>query len=177
MLIYFLSLIENEIDKAEFASLYEQYERKMYAIAFRILKNVDDAFDAEFAMWERVAVNYSTAKEYLSKSLQAFESWITVIVKNQSKDELRRRRRAPLQLEMWDISALSDVETESEYRMTKDTIRSMPDESRRIIEMHHFQGCTFKEIGIVLGCSKDTAKRRYERAIRALREQMKVEQV
>ena len=175
MLLYFLSLIENEIDKAYFASLYEQYERKMYAIAFRILKNVDDALDAEFAMWERVAVNFSTAQKYLSKSPRAFESWIAVIVKNQSKDELRRRRRAPLPLDMWDIPAPADTETESGYKMAKDAIRSMPDESRRVIEMRHFQGCTFKEIGIALGCNKDTAKRRYERAIKALQEQVGAE--
>lgn len=176
MLLYLLSLLDDQNDTALFTSIYEQYERKIFAIALRFLSNIPDAEDAALATWERVAANFSTAKKYLSASKRAFESWICVIVKNQAKDELRRRKKAPKQLEVWDIPAPANTETEVELRMLKDAIRAMPDESRRLIEMRHFEGRSFDEIGRVLGCGKDTAKRRYERVVKALREQMKVEQ-
>lgn len=175
MLIYLLSLIADEGDKELFISIYEQYSRKIYAIALQILKNIDDAEDAELDTWVRVIYNFSTAKKYLSESRRAFESWVVVIAKNLSKDELRRRRRAPQPLDMWDIPAQVDTEKETEHKMLKEEIRALPNESRRIMEMR-IEGRTFKEIGKVLGCNKDTAKRRYERAVNALREKMDAEQ-
>lgn len=173
MLIYLLSLIADEGDKELFISIYEQYSRKIYAIALQMLKNIDDAEDAELDTWVRVIYNFSTAKKYLSESRRAFESWIVVIAKNVSKDELRRKKRAPKPLDMWDIPVPANTEAEG-YIMLKDAIRSLPDESRRIIEMR-MEGRSFKEIGKALGCNKDTAKRRYERAVNALREQMGAE--
>lgn len=44
MLMLYLSLIETPEDKSKFEKIYTNYEKKMYAVSYKI-KNVEDAED------------------------------------------------------------------------------------------------------------------------------------
>ena len=46
MLPMLLATIENDVDRAQFAEIYEQYHERMEQAALRILKDTHDAEDA-----------------------------------------------------------------------------------------------------------------------------------
>lgn len=172
MLVYLLSLLDDESDKMIFTEMFMRYENRTFAIARNIIKNSHDVEDAVMAAWLKVVSHFPTAKKYLSDSWTAFEAWLTVVTKNAAKDELRKRRRSPEPIEMWDIPAHGSLEAESELHMVLELIRSMPDQTRPLLEMRLIGEYSFKEIGKSLGCNEGTAQRRYSRAMEDLRRRL-----
>jgi RNA polymerase sigma-70 factor (ECF subfamily) len=53
-------------------------------------------------------------------------------------------------------------------------LESLPRKQREVLVAHVWGGLTFQEIGRVIGTSDSTAHRRYEAALRALRERLGV---
>lgn len=174
MLVYLLSLLDDERDKIVFNEMYERYERRTLSIAMNILHNTHDTEDAVLAAWEKVLLHFSIAKEYASKSWPMFEKWLDIVVRNAAKDELRKRKRRPEPMEMWDVPSCANTEAESELNMMLDLLYSMPDELQDLMTKRIVLGYTFREIGKALGCSEDTAKRRFIKAMEIFRERMGV---
>jgi RNA polymerase sigma-70 factor (ECF subfamily) len=51
-------------------------------------------------------------------------------------------------------------------------LSALPETSREIIYLRHFAGCTFAEIGEIVGVPKFTAASRYRNGIQKLRQLM-----
>lgn len=173
MLLYFLSLIETASDKAFFTSLYLRYERKTYAFALRFFPKIKDAEDLTHDAWVQVIINLPIAKKCKSESKRAFEAWLFTVEENIAKDRLRKKKREPETVELWDMPAPED-EVHSDYRMVVDAIHSMPGPMRAVLLMRLIEERSFREIAKVLKCDEVTAKRRFERARRALIERLGV---
>ncbi len=180
MLVELLLLIEGDEDKAIFISMYQRYETKAYAVTMHILHNQHDAEDAAMAAWTKVIDHLETAKK-ISASGQDFESWLVTVAKNAAMDELRKKKRAPEPVEMWDAPSPENVEkkveTKDVLKRMKMLIRTMPREVRAVLEMRITLGYGFKEIGRSLRCSEDAARKRYEKARGELKKRLGVETV
>lgn len=166
MLVYLLSLIESEGDKEIFVSMFKQYERKAYTVCHTILDSQPDAEDAVMGGWVKVIEHLDTAKRYFVGSEPIFEPWLITIMKNTATDEWRKKKRAPIPMEIWDTPAVDTDATdpESEFRMMIDMIHSMPPQMRTVLEMRLVTDYSFKEIGKSLRCSEDAAEKRFVRA-------------
>ncbi len=173
MLVELLLLIEGDEDKAIFISMYQRYETKAYAVTMHVLHNQHDAEDAAMAAWTKVIDHLETAKK-ISASGQDFESWLVTVAKNAAMDELRKKKRAPIPMEIWDTPAVNTDATdpESEFRMMIDMIHSMPSQMRTVLEMRLVTNYSFKEIGKSLRCSEDAAEKRFVRARAELLKQL-----
>jgi RNA polymerase sigma-70 factor (ECF subfamily) len=53
------------------------------------------------------------------------------------------------------------------------SLASLPEESRRVIDLRHTQGQTFAEIGAALGKSAEAARKVWFRALGKLRQELK----
>ena len=175
MLIYALALIDDPDDRPLFCEIYECYEKKLYAVALRMLGNPHDAEDAVMSAWERVARHFPKAKKYFFTSRSLLSGWLVIIVKNLARDELRRRKRiAPLP-EDWEMSSAENLEDNDALRTLVSHIRAMPEGSRAVLELRLVGGYSFAEIGRVVGCSEDAARMRYNRGLEALKHQLREE--
>jgi RNA polymerase sigma-70 factor, ECF subfamily len=63
--------------------------------------------------------------------------------------------------------ALARGELQERVRQALDVLRPT---DREIIWMHHFDELPFRDVAIVLGISEDTARQRYVRALRRLKD-------
>ena len=54
MLTMFLAMLETEADRQKFTRLYEAMEKKIYAVALRILGSPEQAEDAAQQAWLRL---------------------------------------------------------------------------------------------------------------------------
>ena len=67
MLMLYLSLMDDENDKSKFETIYYEYRERMFAAAFDVVKNNEDAEDAVHNAFIGVANNLKSIGDPLSK--------------------------------------------------------------------------------------------------------------
>lgn len=172
MLVYLLSMLDDESDKTILEKMYIRYKDKALHVTMRVLQNAYDAEDAAIDGWVNVVQKFDDAKKYYFDSDSHFESWLTIVMKNAARDARRKRKTIPEPIDIFGVPSSADTETEGESNMILEFIGSLPDEVCSILEKHLVLGYRFDEIGKLMGCSKGAAQKRYSRAVKMLREKM-----
>ncbi|WP_427338941.1 RNA polymerase sigma factor [Caloranaerobacter sp. DY30410] len=168
---------EGDVDA--FEELIKDYEKRAYNIAYRLLKNSEDAMDVVQEAFIKV---YKSIREFKFKS--SFSTWIYKIVVNTSIDFIRNKKVVysldeTIKCEKGDINReIADYEntpeTELERKLTKELVKKsidkLDDIHRTVIILRDIQGFSYSEISEILGCSLGTVKSRISRGRIALRE-------
>ena len=150
-------------DRRSFDELVRRYQKKVYRIAFGILRSTHDADDAVQEVFLR-AYRYLPSFD-LGRS---FEGWLMGIAMNQART-LRGRRRSPT----GDTARIAlpgkpapDPEMHS---AALQAVSALPEKQREAMLLHLNTDLTTEEIGDILGCSKGAAGVHLHRARAALR--------
>jgi RNA polymerase sigma-70 factor (ECF subfamily) len=149
--------------RPSFDELVRRYQKKVYRIAFGILRSTHDADDAVQEVFLR-AYRYLPSFD-LGRS---FESWLMGIAMNQART-LRSRRRTP----SGDTARLTTVDkaapdAESQAAVLQ-AISALPEKQREAMLLYLNTELTTLEIGEILGCSRGAAGVHLHRARAALR--------
>lgn len=138
-------------------SWYEQYKTGIYRYALSILKDPHLAED----ILQETFLRLLAGKGFPDPGKE--QAWLYRVARNLCYDHLRRRSRETGEL------------PSGEYREGKyeyiTLISPLKAKDQEIVTLKIVGGLTHKEIGRVLGITEQAAKKRYERAIAALREQ------
>ncbi len=157
-------------DRQAFGKLVEQYQRRVYALAFGILRQREDAWDVA---QEAFVKAYKNLDRFEGNS--AFYTWLYRITYNLSIDTLREKaRRETVDLdenrkvedalqatgrtttghpdEMAQRKELADV--------LKKAMHKLSDKHRAIIVLREVEGLSYEEMAEVLGISKGTVMSR-----------------
>lgn len=170
-------------DLAAFEQLVNQYERKVYSLAYRLMGNHEDANDAAQEAFIRV---FRMLPDFRGDS--SFATWLFRIVSNACLDELRRRKRQPV-TSIDSRIEVSDGEVEREIPDAADTpeqalervevqklvqygIQSLDEDYRSVLVLRDIQGLSYNEVADVLGLTMGTVKSRLNRARAALKEKL-----
>lgn len=157
-------------DRKAFGTLVETYQRRVYAIAYGILRNREDAWDAA---QEAFVKAYKNLDRFEGTS--AFYTWLYRITYNLSIDVLRdRNRRDATPLD--DGRKLEDAlqkqgrrpdghpdEHADRKELTKvlhDAMNRLSEKHRSIIVLREVEGLSYEEMADVLGISKGTVMSR-----------------
>jgi len=154
------------MDKNEFVTRTEQIKTRLYRTAFLYLGSENMALDA---------VDESIYRGLLSlkklRQPEYFETWITRILINECKKELRRRKREqPLDTipetaeEMFDSLPL------------KEALSRLPQVLKEIIILRYFTGFTLAETAISLEIPQGTVVTRQRRALSLLKLELSEEE-
>ena len=81
MLIYLLTLIDNEGDRQTFTAIYQEYHVQMEKVALRILSEHNDAEDAVQNAWIQVIKHFHKVSEIPCEELLF---WLISITKNEA---------------------------------------------------------------------------------------------
>lgn len=153
-------------DTAAFEELVARHRDKIYARAFSMMRNEEEALDlsqeAWIKAWQRLA-------QFQGES--SFATWITRIVINLCLDQLRRQKRfRPESVEHLDAEA-GGVERQmpvvtinptaglerAELRQAIDhVLAQLTFEHRTVLILHEFEELEYKEIAKRMGCSIGT---------------------
>lgn len=175
MLMVSLSMIEGDAEKALFTQFYSRYERRLYAVALKILKNPSLAEDAVYDAFERIARHFETFLKIYQNQCNEIGPWAVTIVKNISLDLLRKETRGGALPDEWDAPAPEDTERVDSYRRLVGLIRSMPESYRRVLELKFVCEWTTKEIAGHLGLKESAVKQRVSRGRELLLKKLKEE--
>jgi len=159
-----------------FAVLVERYDRAVYHLAYRTLRDVEEARDASQEAFFRAYRSLRTFKPGAK-----FSTWIFAITYHACCDRLNRRKR--YSNEEMPERADSGPGPESQAialdqaRRLHDAIDALPEKYRAVITLYHLQGKQYEEIATVLGLPMGTVKTHLFRAKEHLRKLLGAEEV
>jgi RNA polymerase sigma-70 factor (ECF subfamily) len=151
-----------------FAALVERYERAVYHLALRTLRDVEDAKDAAQETWVKA---YRALGGFRPGA--RFSTWILTICYRVCCDRLAQRRRRSDA----DVPDLADpgAGPERAYELADDAARlrravdALPEKYRVAITLFHLEGNHYEEIAAILGLPLGTVKTHLFRAKELLR--------
>jgi RNA polymerase sigma-70 factor (ECF subfamily) len=155
----------------------EQYGKATYNFAYRLTGNEADASDLTQEAFIRVFRAWRSFKPGTS-----FRSWIYRIVTNLHRDELRRRKgryheeipddNEPQEFGDGRPLAIEPIEEYVEGYLSEPVAKALADltdEQRQIVLLADLEGCSYEEIGEIVGCAVGTVRSRLHRARERLR--------
>ena len=163
-----------------FEFLFEKYREKVYRIAYRYVRNKDDALEVAQDVFLRV---FTGIKGF--KTSSKFFTWLYRITVNRAIDFTRQRKsRATQEMETAILEAEgsplpgrsgsrdpSDLaeERELDEKLTR-AVEGLSPKHRAVFVLHTTEELSYKEIAQVLGCSIGTVMSRLFYARRKLQE-------
>lgn len=163
-------------DREAFMAVIRLYQRKVFVLAYSILRDREDALDAVQETFLRL---YQKAGLYRPGS--SFQGWILQIAKNVSIDSYRRRRRKKLD---WETStpveeipiAVEDRNGDSAASDLRSafarSVETLAERQRMVFVMRHYNELPFNEISEAMRISVGTAKSLHFKAVQNLRKRL-----
>ncbi|MCU0789248.1 MAG: sigma-70 family RNA polymerase sigma factor [Verrucomicrobia bacterium] len=165
-------------DLMAFEELVARHRDRIYARAFSVVRNEEEAIDLSQEAWVK---GWQRLKQFHGDS--SFSTWMTRIVINLCLDQLRRRKRQQTD----SLDALNDESGGVERYMPPVTINptarleraeirkridaameELSDAHRTVLVLHEFEQMEYKEIAKTMGCSIGTVMSRLFYARRRL---------
>lgn len=160
--------MKNTTEKEEaFNTLYKNYHKLVYGIAFSILKNKDDSEDVSQSVFAKI---YKLSQSKLPDKSES--SWLYSVIKNETITYLRKKNKEinldddyniyNLQIENDDIKEIENIDA------YKRTIKTLSPKEQEIISLKILSCLSFREISKVLNMPIGTVQWNYYKAIHSL---------
>ncbi|NLH72015.1 MAG: sigma-70 family RNA polymerase sigma factor [Verrucomicrobia bacterium] len=165
-------------DMAAFEELVARHRDKLYARAFSMVRNEEEAIDLSQEAWVK-----AWQKLGQFKGGSSFLTWMTRIVINLCLDHLRKQKHpVSLSIEQLDeetggverqmpivtIDPTEGLTQEELRRRIDDAMGKLTHAHRTVLVLHEFEGLEYKEIAKRMGCSIGTVMSRLFYARRRL---------
>ena len=168
-------------DMDSFNQLILRWERPIYALAYRVIGQEEDARDVAQETFLRA---FRALPGF--KGQAKFSSWIYRIALNLCRDWIRRKKRTPVSQvpEDVDLSELAaeqgPVESVEELvarrelsAVVEEVMALLPEEQRTAVILKEYHGMTFQEIADLQGCPLSTVKTRLYQGLSVLRKHLR----
>ena len=130
MLTMYLAMLGSEEDRERFTLLYEAHEKRLYAVALKVLRDPTRAEDAAQQTWLQVLRNWERIN---ALDWDSAAKYLVVAARNAALDMLKKERWNTSMPEDWDPPAPEDGQ--GEYQRLVELIRSLPEAYRRVLEL------------------------------------------
>jgi RNA polymerase sigma factor (sigma-70 family) len=151
----------------------QRHGRFLYNVAYRLTGNDDDAYDLVQEALLRVRKGLQTYRP------GSMEGWLSRIVTNVFLDEVRRRKRRPLEALPDDPERLLPASPAADEPLDRlpddvqDALRSLPEDFRVAVVLCDVVGLGYEEIADTLEIPVGTVRSRIHRGRRMLRERLR----
>lgn len=154
--------------KQSIQELVASYQNNLYAVAFSICKNAEDAEDV---VQETFIRYYTSNKEFENE--QHIRAWLIRVVINKAKNvnhTFWRRNKVSLEEYMETL-----VFKTPESRDLFETVMKLPEKYRIVIHLFYYEDYAIREIADILKISESNVKVRLSRGRKLLKEALKEE--
>jgi RNA polymerase sigma factor (sigma-70 family) len=154
-------------DRAAYVDLVRPRLDRLFAVAHRILRDVDRAEDA---VQDTLVIAWRDLRGL--RDPDRFDAWLGRVLVNVCIAEASRERRRSANLRALPIdgpAAPDDLLTVADRDQLERGFRRLAPDQRAILVLHHFGGYTPSEIAETLGIPPGTARSRLHNAHRAMR--------
>lgn len=175
-----LAMALQQGDESAFDTLVRRHQQRMFAVAYRITGNREDARDVT---QEALIKAYQKIGHW--QPTGSFRGWLSRLTANTAIDLHRKKVRAGL-VAYGDDTVMHRTPDESPTRNTvtavaageiddrvQEALSLLSESQRAVFVMRHYDGMQLNEIADVLGCSAGSVKVHLFRALRKLRDALK----
>ena len=155
-----------------YAELVDRYKQMVYTLAYKIVKNREDA---EEVAQDTFVKAYNALSDFKGDS--KFSTWLYKIAYYRSLDYLKKNKRrvetTKIDIsEEYNIASLDDaldvLEAKDRTEIIKHAIQKLPGEDSVLITLYYFETLSMNEISKVMGISPNTIKVRLFRGRKRL---------
>jgi RNA polymerase sigma-70 factor (ECF subfamily) len=157
---------------AALEELYDAAAPKLYGLALWRTGSEEDAADVVQDVFVRVVEQGRRLAKVKNPN-----AWLLTVTHRAAIDVTRRRRRReaePIEEFPYLTAADGNSERMLDAAQVSVLLAGLPEMHRDVIYLKHFAGCTFAEIGEIVGVPKFTAASRYRNGVSKLRQLMEV---
>jgi RNA polymerase sigma-70 factor (ECF subfamily) len=154
-------------DHDAFAVLTDTTVARLDAAARLILRDPDAAKDAVQDAYIRAWRDLRSLRDP-----DLFDRWLHRLLANSCRDQLRRTRRRPVEVDLADVPHPATPDAYASWADRDELergFRSLKPEQRALIVIHYYLGLPLPEAAAMLGVPLGTAKSRLHYALQALR--------
>jgi len=167
-----------EGDTRAFEELVVRHRDKIYARAFSMLRNEQEAIDLSQEAWVK---GWQRLNQFQGES--SFGTWMTRIVINLCLDELRRQKRqrtdsmeaideesggVERQMPILEVNPTEGLERAELRQRIDQALGQLSHEHRTVLVLHEFEDMEYKQIAKTMACSIGTVMSRLFYARRKL---------
>jgi RNA polymerase sigma-70 factor (ECF subfamily) len=166
----FQDLVDGRL--AALAELYDAAAPKLYGLALWRTGSEEDAADVVHDVFVRLVEQGPRLAKVRNP-----KAWLLAVTHRAAIDTTRRRRRRnaePIDDFPFLRAADDDGERMLDAAQVSVLLAGLRETQRVVIYLKHFAGCTFEEIGEIVGVPKFTAASRYRNGVSKLRQLMEV---
>ena len=151
--------------------IYDKYYQAMYNVAYRYLRNSEDAKDA---MQEAFLKAFSNLNAFEER--KTFGAWLKRIVINQSLDVLKKKKIELIYDDHYYVEAIDDI-VEVDFVITRDhvinAINGLSEKYALILNLYLIEGYDHVEISDILNIPVKTSRIQLYRGKKLLKESIK----
>ena len=154
-------------DREAYVDLIRVRTDRLFAIAQRILRDIDRAEDA---LQDELAIAWRDLKSL--RDPDRFDAWLRRLLINVCITHASRERRVATNLRVLPIdgpAAPDELLSIADRDQLESGFRRLPPDQRAILVLHHYLGYSPAEIAEILGIPSGTARSRLFNAHRAMR--------
>jgi RNA polymerase sigma-70 factor (ECF subfamily) len=171
-----LKAIQESADRTALAALYDRYGRKVFALAYGILRSKPDAEDIVQEVFERVWKKSHTFQSTLGEA----KYWMLRIAHNRAVNLLRSRTLRSAPATGGDIMSYVAEEVAAEEatldfdtgELLRSSLSNLPEDQRKLIELAFFKGLSHSEIAEKERLPLGTVKTRIRNGIQRMRSEL-----
>lgn len=145
-------------DLNAFERLVDRYQKPVYNVALKMLRNAEDAEDVTQSIFLRA---FEVLDRYNPQ--HSFFSWIYRMTINESINQLKRRRRhIPVDTRLSDPAAITDgqADADSLTEQIETALMRLKPESRALVVLRYFHSCSYAELAYIMNIPEKTVKSR-----------------
>src|SRR5215510_13464219 len=157
-------------DMSAFEELVARHRDKVYARAYSMMRNEEEAIDLSQEAWVK---GWQRLNQFQGES--SFGTWMTRIVINLCLDQLRKQKRqrsesieamneetggVERQMPVVTINPTAGLERAELRQRIDKALSQLSHEHRTVIVLHEFEEMEYKEIAKTMGCSIGTVMSR-----------------
>lgn len=168
-----LRLIERYLAGDEYAieELVMKYQRKIYALAYRMTEEIEDSKDVTQKTFLQAFKNIKGFRREC-----AFYTWLYQIALNICLSHLKKEQvteELNESLSGGEGGALGVIIEKERELYLKDSLKKLPERQRMTIILRAYEGLSLKETAEVMRCSEGAVKAHYHNGIKKLKEILK----
>src|SRR6266702_659304 len=155
-------------DRDAFEMIIRTHSRTLFAIAYGILQNREEAEDAV-----QDALVKAWKSRWRVRDPEKFPAWLCMIARHRARDVFRKRRPVPLSEETIEMAEPESVDTTALDRQLHSALATLPELHRSALTLRYFEEMDYQSIEKLLGLSNGALRGILGRALASMRKQLK----
>lgn len=155
-------------DRDAFEMIIRTHSRTLFAIAYGILQNREEAEDV---VQDSLIKAWKT--RWRVRDPEKFPAWLATIARHRAHDIFRKRRTVPLAHERIEMSESDATDTSTVDRQLHSALADLPEIHRAAITLRYFEELDYRTIENTLGLSNGALRGILGRALASMRKQLR----